>query len=68
MTSPGLQIFKNLSELVRERERERERKKEQRTKELHTHMTHVVRPKIQKIKNSPKICNKFEICGIAASS
>jgi hypothetical protein len=44
-----LQIFKNLSELVRERERERE--KEQRTKEPHTHMmTHVVRLKIQKIK------------------
>jgi hypothetical protein len=35
--------------------REREREKEQRTKEPHTHMTHVVRPKIQKNQNSPNL-------------
>jgi len=50
MTLPGLQNFKNLSELVRERERE----KEQRTKEPHTHMTHVVRPKRYKKPKFPK--------------
>jgi hypothetical protein len=53
MTLPGLQIFKNLTELVSERERER-KKKEERTKEPHTHMTHVVRPKIQKNQKFPK--------------